>query len=406
VTSSKQPEFDSATEGTQILYSFALRLGVPGIGTTAWYQVQGLLDRQVPLTLACGTLERPLRGRYELIETMRLGPIRFPYRLSGLDRAMRWHDRRVAWELKRRPRIGLVHCWPSAALRTLRTANGLKVATVLERPSAHTAQVYDASRKECERLGLELDRRHYGSQNLARLRREEQEFASARFLLCPSEFAARTFRDRGVHEDRIRIHRYGFDPEHFKVDDGNRPDLDAPLTVLYVGEGFPLKGLHFALRAWVDSGVAERGRFVICGRLRADYQRYLDSLLAHPSVIQLGFRSDVPTVMQRGHALVIPSLSEGSALVSYEAKACGLVLLASDASGARCEHLRDALVHPAGDVASLREHFRLIDSDRTLLRRLREQSLLNLSSLTWEAAVGRLVEIYQEAIAGVASRKP
>ena len=68
--------------------------------------------------------------------------------------------------------------------------------------------------------------------------------------------------------------------------------------------------------------------------------------------------------MRDADVLVLPSLTEGSALVTYEAQAAGCALLVSEAAGAPCEHRREGLVHAPGDVAALTEHFRRVDSDR------------------------------------------
>ena len=46
----------------------------------------------------------------------------------------------------------------------------------------------------------------------------------------------------------------------------------------------------------------------------------------------------------------LASLTEGSALVTFEAQGSGCVLCVSDAAGADCRPGLDALVHPAGDV--------------------------------------------------------
>ena len=55
-----------------------------------------------------------------------------------------------------------------------------------------------------------------------------------------------------------------------------------------MGRGEPRKGLHYALRAWIASGAAESGRFVIVGAIDPDYRAVLAPLLAHPSVDERG----------------------------------------------------------------------------------------------------------------------
>ena len=59
-------------------------------------------------------------------------------------------------------------------------------------------------------------------------------------------------------------------------------------------------------------------------------------MLAHPSVRVLGQRNDVPELMRQSDIFVLPSIEEGSALVTSEARGSGCVLLVSDAAGAVC----------------------------------------------------------------------
>ena len=89
----------------------------------------------------------------------------------------------------------------------------------------------------------------------------------------------------------------------------------------------------------MDSGAADSGgRFVICGSFEPGYRRLLEPLLAHPSVEVDGFVADPASLMRESDVLVLPSLEEGSALVTYEAQACGCVLAVSEATGARCRN--------------------------------------------------------------------
>ena len=120
----------------------------------------------------------------------------------------------------------------------------------------------------------------------------------------------------------------------------------------------------------------------------------LEDLLAHPSVETVGFTNDVGSIMRAADVLLLPSVEEGSALVTYEAQASGCVLLVSDAAGAMCRHPDQALVHEARDVAALTRHLQTLHDDRTLLARMRSSALSRRSELSWSAAARRLDEIY------------
>jgi glycosyltransferase involved in cell wall biosynthesis len=387
-----------------VLYSFPLRIGTAGPGTTAWHQVTGLVRQGVGVMLYTGSCEKEIQGLNGLRETLVPWGIKLPIKLLGVRRAMILHDKIVAKiirETHKKSKIDLIHCWPSGALETLMTAQELGIKTVLERLSAHTRYVYEVARCECENLGVRLKKSHYAAYNEATLIREEKEFRLADKLLCPSEFAARTFLEKGFSEAQLARHRYGYDPANFKVVDpqSNRKD-DRLFTVAYIGECNPLKGLHLALKAWVESNASKKGKFRIYGKFVPGYRKSVEHFLAHPSVEYIGFVANVGEAMRQSDVLILPSLAEGSALVTYEARACGCVLLVSEASGAPCKHMHDALTHKAGDVVSLQKHIDMLASDRSLYQRLRENSLAGIGDLTWEKASELLISAYQQCLNG------
>ena len=387
-----------------VLYSFPLRLGISSSSNpmTAWHQVVELVGQGVRVLLYCGSCEKPLDGLNSVKETLKPLGVKVPIRILGMDRAAALHDKIVAKALRRLDKkIDIVHCWPSGALKTLKTARKLGIKTVLERPSAHTRLVYEVTSRECKKLGLKLSKSHYTAFNERRLAQEEREFAMADKLLCPSEFVVKTFLGEGFLRNQLCQHQYGYDPGILSpCDRSNSNTTNGSFSIVYVGDCHPLKGLHFALRAWVASQASKEGRFYICGRFMPEYRELLHDSLSHPSVEYLGFTSDAGKVMRRCEALVLPSLAEGSAIVTYEARACGCVLLVSEATGAVCKHMKDGLIHKPGDVDTLRNHIDLLATDKNLRERLQANSLAGVASLTWTEAAKRLVKAYQECLSG------
>ena len=229
------------------------------------------------------------------------------------------------------------------------------------------------------------------------LLREEEEFQLADRLLCPSDFVVKTFLDLGFPRKKLRRHQYGFDEKQY-VANGRTPNKNRGLTMLFVGGCAPRKGLHYALDAWLKSGASQRGTFLIAGEFIPGYAEKLESMLSHSSVHVLGHRNDVAELMRKSDILILPSIEEGSALVTSEARGSGCVLLVSEAAGAICEHMENALVHRVGDVDTLTQHITLLDQDRALLQRLQASSLSSIPEITWTAAGLRLLEVYKETI--------
>jgi glycosyltransferase involved in cell wall biosynthesis len=208
-------------------------------------------------------------------------------------------------------------------------------------------------------------------------------------LLCPSDFVARTFADRGFPAEKLARHQYGFDETAYFPGSQNG-EAGCGLTMIFAGGCAPRKGLHYALEAWLKSSARDTGTFLIAGDFIPGYAEKLSAQLAH--------RGDVAELMRRSDLLVLPTIEEGSALVTFEARGCGCVLLVSDASGAICRHEENALVHRARDAAALTGHITRLDQDRALLSRLRKASLATTNEIGWSAAGRRLNEVYQAGL--------
>lgn len=387
----------STANPVRVLYSFPHKLGAARICTTAWHQVDGVAKAGADVTVYTASICRKFDPKIDVHTTLTWGKLRLPARLLGTRKMCVFHDWLVARKLKHLVgQIDVIHVWPLGALSTLKEAKRLGIPTVLERPNAHTRYAYEVVRQECLKLGISMPAGHEHDYNPAILAREEEEYSLADYLLCPSDFVARTFLDRGFSPGKLLRHQYGFNQKLFfpsAVPIGPREGL----TMLFAGGCAPRKGLHYALDAWLRSNAHRTGRFLIAGGFIPGYAELLSAQLAHPSVKVLGHRSDVPDLMRQSDILILPSIEEGSALVTSEARGSGCVLLVSDAAGAICEDGKTGLIHHAGDVATLTNQIDQLDANKQLLDEFRKRSLASVKALTWEEAGQTLLKGYRIA---------
>ena len=383
----------------RVLYSFPHKLGADRICYTAWQQVNGLAQAGAKVLVYPGAMSREVSPEVSVKPTLAIGRARLPYRILGTLKTLALHDAIVAKRLRSiANEIDIVHTWPLGSLRTLKVARELGIPTVLERPNAHTRFAYEVVAAECKKVGITLPDSHEHAYNKQPLSREEAEYMAAFRLLSPSDFVSKTFIDLGFSPERIMRHQYGYDDVAY-FPGQQQCDQGVPLRMLFVGGCAPRKGLHYALEAWLRSEASRSGEFLIAGAFVPGYAERMDEMLSHPSIRILGHRKDVPELMRKSHILVLPSVEEGSALVTSEARGSGCVLLVSEAAGAMCTHMKDALVHSVGDVAAITQHIDLLNSDRHLLASLREASLNTSKQITWKAAGLKLLSVYCDAIA-------
>lgn len=383
------------TQSVRVLYSFPHPLGRPGVGTTALHQVRGLAAQGADVQVVCPSCSVDPGPGVDVVELMRLGGRRVPLRGIGVERAWRLHDRRVARLIgrDRRP-ADVVHTWPLGALESLEAARARNILGAREVPNTHTATAYSEAAVEAFTTGVRAQRGESHAYNPTRLAREEAEYQAAGVLLVPSDAVAASFLDRGVPEARLGRHQYGYDPDTFWSADRD----GGPFSAVIVGRGEPRKGLHYALQAWRDSGAGEHGSLTLYGEIGGSYRTFLKPLLAAPGVRVSGFATDVASVMRSADALILASVEEGSALVTYEAQASGCVLLVSSATGARVRHGEDGLVHAPRDVSTLTQQLTSVITDEALRERLRAASLEAARELTWADAGRRLLQVYESRL--------
>jgi glycosyltransferase involved in cell wall biosynthesis len=388
----------------RVLYSFPHKLGADRICYTAWQQVLGLASAGAEILLFPGAMSRPVPDSVEVHPTLARGKLRLPYKLLGRLKTLALHDRIVARRLERLAgKVDVVHVWPCGALETIKVAKRLGIPTVLERPNAHTRFCYEVVAAEHQRIGIQTPHGDYKPSE-AVLAREEAEFDACDFLLCASEFAAQSFLDRGFPEEKILRHRYGFDEtEYFPASPLREPGKK--FTALFVGVDAVRKGLHLATEAWLASPASQNGTFLIAGDLTQEFKHRFAADLAHPSIVQLGHRHDVPQLMQSADILLMPSIEEGFALVCAEAIGAGCVPLASTACTEMCRHMENALVHQVGDVATLRQQITEIHGRPELLAKLRAGALASRLDWTWAAAGRVLLGAYEQGVRSFGSAK-
>jgi glycosyltransferase involved in cell wall biosynthesis len=178
---------------------------------------------------------------------------------------------------------------------------------------------------------IQMERSAFGLKNARQNRSRSWEMArfaahidTSDYILAISEFAARTYIQRGFPAERIFIVPLGVDLAKFSP---TPPPAGSELTYLFMahasGSTGILKGLPYLLQAWQEMSL-QNARLVICGHIGQEVQdllaKYRSTLV---NVEFAGSVSDPSKYYQRASVLVFPSLAEGFGKVVLEAMASG-----------------------------------------------------------------------------------
>ncbi len=170
------------------------------------------------------------------------------------------------------------------------------------------------------------------------------------------------------------------------------------LVAAFVGSEWERKGLEPAIRALAAAG--EWDLAVAGDGDREHYQALADSLGVGRALHWLGVLADVEPVYALADAFVLPSSYETFSLVTFEAAASGLPLLATPVNGVR-ELLRDGEngFTIDRDPATIAARLRVLGQDEALRERLGARARSSALAFSWEAMVRKHHELYEQLAA-------
>ncbi|HKO17253.1 MAG TPA: glycosyltransferase [Acidobacteriaceae bacterium] len=212
------------------------------------------------------------------------------------------------------------------------------------------------------------------------VRREEAIYAAADAITVPSTAARRSFERMGVNPAKLHVIPYGVRLDKFRPTD--KPSTET-FDVLFAGQVSLRKGVPYLLQAF-SLLRHPRKTLTIAGAVQDDIRGLL-SRLPTDHVIFTGSLSqaDLARRMSRSHALVLPSVEEGLALVQGQAMACGCPVIATTATGA--EDLftdgEEGFIVPERDSHALAERLQRLADDPHLRARMSELALQRVTSL-------------------------
>ncbi|MGO9099644.1 MAG: glycosyltransferase family 4 protein [Mycobacterium sp.] len=211
------------------------------------------------------------------------------------------------------------------ATHTLSQASARGATIFCDRGSWHILEQKRVLDEEASRIGAPLE---YFDPFM--LERELCEYQMANRILVPSESARRSFIRQGIDAERVVKVPYGVDISAFSAPTEGR----CPGAIVSVATVGVQKGHHHLLEAF-KALKTRNASLTLVGAIMPGWDRRLR--LDQSGVRATGRvgRSEVIEEMQRASIFVLASVQEGLALVIGQAMACGLPVIATEATGVR-----------------------------------------------------------------------
>jgi len=371
------------------VYSIGAKFAGGGIGTTAYHAVRGLHRHGLLYRLLCGSYV-PTEIPAERVRAMGWAS-RGLRKLATYD-PRRWvsyvhnvaYDRWAAGHLEP---CDVFHGWGGFSLRSLERARELGAVTIVERASSHPVYQARLLSDEYARWGLPF---HMPARAL---QRAVAEIEWADYVLIPSDFVRQTFLQQGVPEEKLVQVSFGADTGRFRpVDSSGDPRL---FRVLFVGQVGIRKGVPYLLEAWKRLNWTDAELWLV-GRVDSGLGRLLTPYVKLPGVHLVGYSADPVVLFQQADVFAFPTIEEGSALVTYEALACGLPVVTTPNAGSVVRDGVEGFLVPIRDVDVLAARLEQLRANERLRREMGKAARSRVERLTWDA--------YGEALAVIVQR--
>jgi|GEM_PF-5645569 len=303
-----------------------------------------------------------------------------------------WRDKKFAQAIIKylNPESGGVYGFPNNVLEAFKyfPGNALKA---IEQPIGYNKEALSIFGEEKELHPEFSDSITFNSDCVNYLERIDEELSLANKIFVPSRFVYNTFVKNKISESKLIINQYGSFLEPVK----KISKIDSKsFTVLFVGQLTQRKGIKYLLEAIkylkknsVRIKLILVGQIIGKGKWKDLYDNYIDEY--YPGVP----RSELKKIFSRTDIFVLPSLFEGSALVTYESLANGVPCIVTPNTGA--DFISDGY---NGYVIPIRNHLKIVEyllqlnEDRDLLLNMKENALKSSHDLTWKNYRNRLAE--------------
>lgn len=210
------------------------------------------------------------------------------------------------------------------------------------------------------------------------------------YIFSPSPGVTDSLLEAGISDSKIIRSSYGLRDTELL---GPRPvrEKGAKVTAIFAGSICVRKGVHLMLEAWERAGIAERARLVVVGRIAPEIQPLLSDYSAKGlSIEHVDFVADLKPLFAEADFFVLPSLEEGSPLVTYLALGAGLPCVVSPmGAGGVVRDGEDGIVVDPHDVAAMSAAYEAMAGDAGLRARQGAAAWAKAADYTWDKVAAR-----------------
>lgn len=303
----------------------------------------------------------------------------------GFMEAVDLYNRALVEAFPRRERFDVIHAHDWITAR----------AGVALRDTLGVPLVFSMHSTEWDRSGGFMPQRWISDIEAATCRRADAVIAVSGYT------KGQLVREYGAAAGRVHVVHNGVEASKYRSASDGRDYARRPGLVLFLSRLTAQKGaMQFVWMAerLLDQGVEAHFALGGTGPLQRDIEREVAERRLGGRINLLGYvpEDDIPGLLHRASAYVLPSFSEPFGISALEAAAAGLPVVLSKSTGV-AEVLPHALRADYWDVELLAEYVRAVLDHPPLARALGSAARETARRMTWERCAERTLHVYERA---------
>lgn len=289
----------------------------------------------------------------------------------------------------------IAYIWNFTSIETYRAIKSVGHIILVENVNSHQATSKKILGEEYRRLGLKPA--HGIDEKSIAL--ESSKLDLADYVFSPSGEVTRSLLGSGVPIGKIIESTYGLEPDKiFSPEEIACRHQRKKLTAVFCGRIGIRKGVHLLLEYWVKAGV--NGQLKLVGNIEPGAKHLVEPYLGNHNIEHIPFTSDLKSVYLDADILLLPSLEEGSPLVTYLALGAGLPSIVSTMGGGGIiGDGQEGLVVEPHDTDKWVDAIRKLFSDAELRLKLSNNAYRKAEEYLWGKVGRRRVELLRASLA-------
>jgi glycosyltransferase involved in cell wall biosynthesis len=276
------------------------------------------------------------------------------------------------------------YLWPAVSLALYENLHAHGHKLIMEFVNTHQATSKTILDEEYTRLGL-MPTHGITSEDVVE---ESAKLELVDFVFSCSPIVTASLVAAKVPPKKILETSYGLkESDILPLRELNDRSQGAEITAIFVGRIGVRKGPHLVLDYWCRSNV--KGKLKLIGDIQPEVKHIIEPYLKRSDIEHVPYVKDLKPIYKEADVFLLPSLEEGSPLVTYLALGAGLPCIVSPMGGGGViEHNKEGFVIEPHDDLTWIESIKKISEDIDLRKRFSSNAYVKAKDYLW-STVGR-----------------